>query len=215
MRCGRLTIDLVKVLRNSKEPSGKIVGGLDHSILGLSPEHRQCSLFRKVVEQAPVLLSSSDTKLKVLRSSKGREELSSELVSPLVEELELSPRREAILGCDIMKLIGKLGWVSARGGVSRTVSVKQVDLGDLACIGGKWGCLFQAVKTGRDRVPRSKITPVLVHVQIDLVLGLVDDEGVVGSRPVVGRVRCGSLDSSRFDTGECDAWVTDPCLEGK
>ena len=64
-----LDVDLLQILRHTKETSGKVLGSLDHAILGLRSEDRKSLLSSEVIQQFPVQLSVFDTKEEVLAAS--------------------------------------------------------------------------------------------------------------------------------------------------
>lgn len=169
-------------------------------------------MLSKVVQQCPILLSESHSKLKVLQPSKRSQELSAKLISPLVEEVEIALGSEVpILGGSIGKLSCKGGRTSARSGVSSTMSVEQVYLGDGATVRDERRSIVEAVKAGRDRVPRREVTPLLEHVKVFrvAVLGLIGDKREVVGRAVVVSIGGSGSSSSGLGTSHSRSSVAD------
>lgn len=226
---------LIEVLGNAKEASSKVFSSLDHTILlgtrlvicvtfmimsikktaatylTLSSEYGQSTLLSKVVQQFPILLSESHSKLKILQPSKRSQKLSAKLISPRVEEAKITRGVETpALGGGSGKLGCKSGRTSARSGVSSAMSVEQVYLGDGAAVRDERRSIIEAVKAGRDRVPRREVTPVFEHVKVPraAVIGLVGHKRVVVGSAVVVSVGGSGSSSSRFNTSHSRPRVT-------
>lgn len=206
-----LNVDLVHVLWNTKEASGKVLGGFDHTILRLSAEDRESLGGGEVVEQLAVELTVLDTELEVLAAAKGSQELSTELVGPSSEKTELAggPEAVACLGC-----VGNLGGESGRGGttgrVTSTVTVQKLHLVDGAASWDVGAGVGKTVVGRADRVPGSQVTPE--STDVDLVtqvvcraMGLGQNQWEGLGRSVVVRVSRSGLSRSRLDTSHAGA----------
>lgn len=106
-----LNVDLVHVLWDAEETSGKVLGGLDHSVLGLCAEDGKGFGGCEVVEELTVQLTILNTELEVLTAAERSQKLSTELVSPVGKETKLAGglERVASLGC-----VGNLGGKGGR-----------------------------------------------------------------------------------------------------
>lgn len=139
-----LNVDLVQVLRDTEETSGKVLGSLDHAVLRLGAEDRKSILLGEVVEKFTVQLTVLDTELEVLAAAKGSKKLSAELVGPVSQEGQLTGDIEARSG-GIVDLLGESGRTSAAGGVTSTVTVQQKHLVDGAALGNQGVSLIQTI----------------------------------------------------------------------
>lgn len=85
-----LDVDLVQILGHTEEASGKVLCCLDHAVLRLGSEDRDCLCFCEVVQKMAIELSVRDSKEEVLAASKGGQKLCTKLIRPVAEERELA-----------------------------------------------------------------------------------------------------------------------------
>lgn len=90
-------------------------------------------LFSKVVQEDTVLLPNRNSQLEVLQSPERGQKFRSELVSPSVQEVQLSPRAPFSAGLgQVVEPGSESGRSSPSGRVSSSMSIQQMELGDLA-----------------------------------------------------------------------------------
>lgn len=207
-----LNVDLVKVLGDTEETSSKVLGSLDHAVLRLGAEDGKSILLGEVVEELTVQLTVLDTELEVLAAAKGSKKLSTELVSPVSQESQLTGDIEARSG-GIVDLLGESGRTSTASGVTSTVTVQQKHLVDGAAIRDQGVSLVQTIVGRRDRVPGTEVTPVLCNVKLITkgrrAMRLRHSQRESGSGSRVVRVQRSSLDGIALETsggrsGEAD-----------
>lgn len=174
-------------------------------------------LLGEVVKEHSVLLSKPHTELKVLESTERSQQLRTELVRPLAQKVQLSRRGPVLpVGRRIVQLGRKGRRRGPRGGVPGSMSVEDVDLGNLAGVGDSWRRVGQTISGRLDRIPWGEVSPVLGNVHRPARgLGLVRDEGERGRGVGVVRERGGGLDRSGLDSGRCGSGVSHCCFAGE
>ena len=93
--------------------------------------------------------------MEVLAAAEGSEQLGTELVGPVGQESELAGDAEAAAGLgSIHELLGKGRRGSSSGGVTSTMTVKEVHLDDVAASGNQRTGIWQAIVGRGHREPR-------------------------------------------------------------
>jgi len=196
-----------------KEASSKVLGGLDHAVLRLCTEDGKRAGLGEVVEEMAIQLPVCHSQHEVLAAAKRREQVGAQLVAPVAEERQIARESQPRLG-RIAQFTCKLLRASPLGRVPRSVTVKQVHLGNLTTSGDQRAGLRQAIIGRVDRVPGCQIAPVPRNVtfgrsSLAAVIRLWLDQRERVGRATVVRVRLRRLNRRRFDAGGCRAREAD------